>query len=266
MSAHKARKRFGQHFLTDHNIIHKLVRHIMPRADDLMVEIGPGQGALTRPLLDEVDHLHAVELDRDLIALLERQINPQRLTVHAADALRFDFQQLVPQRERALRVVGNLPYNISTPLMFHLIEQLDVVKDMHFMLQKEMVLRLTSTPGTKHWGRLGIMIQYHCQADYLFTVPPGAFSPPPKVDSAIIRLTPHSTLPHEAADYNLFAQMVNQAFTQRRKAIRNGLKSYLTAADIEAAGVNPTTRPDALSLAEFVLLANAAATLKETTT
>jgi|SRR5699024_8816420 len=258
MSAHKARKRFGQHFLTDHNIIHKLVRHIMPHSDDLMVEIGPGQGALTRPLLDAVNHLHAVELDRDLIAMLERQISPQRLTVHASDALRFDFRQLAPEQAHSLRVVGNLPYNISTPLMFHLIEQLEVVKDMHFMLQKEMVLRLTSAPNSKHWGRLAIMVQYHCQANYLFTVPPGAFSPPPKVDSAIVRLTPHSTLPHPAANYGLFAQLVNQAFTQRRKAIRNGVKNYLTAAQIEAIGINPTTRPDALGLAEFVALANAA--------
>lgn len=264
MSAHKARKRFGQHFLTDHNIIHKLVRHIMPRSDDLMVEIGPGQGALTRPLLDEVEHLHAVELDRDLITLLERQISPQRLTVHAADALRFDFRQLAPAQQHTLRVVGNLPYNISTPLMFHLIEQLEVVKDMHFMLQKEMVLRLTAAPGSKHWGRLGIMVQYHCQADYLFTVPPGAFSPPPRVDSAIVRLTPHGNLPYPATNYALFAQLVNQAFTQRRKAIRNGVKAYLTTAQIEATGIDPSTRPDALTLAQFVTLANAANKEKNT--
>ncbi|MBZ2190080.1 16S rRNA (adenine(1518)-N(6)/adenine(1519)-N(6))-dimethyltransferase RsmA [Alcanivorax sp. JB21] len=257
MARHQARKRFGQHFLTDTNLIHRLVRSIAPARDDRMVEIGPGQGALTRPLLDAVDHLHAVELDRDLIRLLERQIAPERLTVHAADALRFDFRTLATD-DKPLRVVGNLPYNISTPLMFHLISQMDVIRDMHFMLQKEMVDRLVASPGTSDWGRLSVMIQYHCDTDFLFTVPPEAFSPPPRVDSAIVRLTPHATLPHPARDYRFFAGLVNQVFTQRRKAIRNGLKSLMTMADIEAAGVDPGLRPDQLSLADFVSLANAA--------
>lgn len=259
MSAHKARKRFGQNFLTDDNIIDKIVRHIVPQRDDLMVEIGPGQGALTRPLIDETDHLHAVELDRDLIALLEQQIHTRHLTIHSADALRFDFSELTHDTDKKLRVVGNLPYNISTPLMFHLIKQLDIIQDMHFMLQKEMVVRLTSQPNTKHWGRLAIMVQYHCQADYLFTVPPTAFNPPPKVDSAIIRLTPHAEKSAIAEDEMLFANLVNQAFTQRRKAIRNGIKSYLSAEEIEAAGIDPGLRPEALNVAEFVQLANVAA-------
>src|SRR5699024_4194774 len=181
-------------FLTDPHVIDKIVRHIQPQPGDLMVEIGPGQGALTRPLLDQVEHLHAVELDRDLIALLQRHIHPRRLTLHESDVLKFDFSALSNTKHHDLRVVGNLPYNISTPIMFHLIEQLNVVKDMHFMLQKEMVTRLTAEPNSKHWGRLSVMVQYHCKAEYLFTVQPHAFSPAPKADSAIIRLTPPTEL------------------------------------------------------------------------
>lgn len=256
---HQARKRFGQNFLTDTGIITQLVRSIAPARDDLMVEIGPGQGALTRPLMDELDHLHAVELDRDLIALLQRTLTARRLTLHQADALRFDFTTLVPDAQQRLRVVGNLPYNISTPLMFHLIRQIDVIQDMHFMLQKEMVERLVATPGSSDWGRLSVMIQYHCQADFLFLVPPEAFRPAPKVDSAIVRLTPHATLPHPVADYAVFAALVGQVFTQRRKAIRNGLKSFLSPAEIETAGIDPGLRPEQLSLADFAALGNAAA-------
>src|SRR5699024_3399032 len=158
---------------------------------------------LTRPLLDAVEHLHAVELDRDLIALLQRQIHPRRLTLHESDVLKFDFRTLSATKQHDLRVVGNLPYNISTPIMFHLIEQLSVVKDMHFMLQKEMVTRLTAAPNSKHWGRLSVMVQYHCNTEYLFTVPPQAFSPAPKVDSAIIRLTPRDPITPTAQDYAL---------------------------------------------------------------
>lgn len=258
MSEHRARKRFGQHFLVDGQLIDRLVRAIDPRDDETVVEIGPGQGALTRPLLDRMQHLHVVELDRDLIAELQRTIVPERLSVHSGDALRFDFRQ-INSAPRSLRVVGNLPYNISTPIMFHLIDQIEVIRDMYFMLQKEVVERLTATPGSSDWGRLSIMVQYHCRAEYLFPVPPQAFRPPPRVDSAVVRLIPHDTLPHPADDYRLFARMVSQAFTQRRKAIRNGLKSWLTAEAITAAGVDAGLRPDALGLADFVALANAAA-------
>lgn len=260
MSTHKARKRFGQNFLTDQSVIDNIVRHINPSPDDLMVEIGPGQGALTRPLLDKINHLHAVELDRDLIALLERQIHPRRLTLHESDVLKFDFRALSINQTQDLRVVGNLPYNISTPIMFHLIEQLEVVKDMHFMLQKEMVTRLTAQPNSKHWGRLSVMVQYHCKAEYLFTVPPHAFSPAPKVDSAIVRLIPRAEQEFKAKDYTLFANLVNQAFTQRRKAVRNSIKPFLNAESIEAVGVDPNLRPDALSVAQYVTLANMAKT------
>ena len=263
MKAHTARKRFGQHFLTDQALVHRMVAAIAPRDDETVVEIGPGQGALTLPLLDEIRHLHVVELDRDLIARLQQTIAPERLSIHAADALRFDFSAL-SKADGDLRVVGNLPYNISTPLIFHLLSHVRCIHDMHFMLQKEVVDRLAARPGTSDCGRLSVMVQYHCQADYLFFVPPGAFSPPPKVDSAVVRLTPHGQLPYPVTDYRLFRQLVTQAFSQRRKVISNGVKSWLSPAQIEAAGVDPRLRPDAIGLAEFAALANAATALQET--
>lgn len=253
----QARKRFGQHFLVDQRIIERLVDCIAPQRDDLMVEIGPGRAALTRPLKEKLEVLHAVEFDRDLIAFLATAFPDGSLKLHEADALRFDFTRLAAG-PCSLRVVGNLPYNISTPLIFHLLDQSGVIRDMHFMLQKEVVDRLTARPGSKDWGRLSVMVQYACQADDLFAVPPGAFSPPPKVDSAIVRLTPHVTPPFPAQDFRLFTLLTRQAFTQRRKAIRNGVKSWLTSDQVAAAGVNPDCRPDDLSVADFVALANMA--------
>lgn len=258
MKDHAPRKRFGQHFLTDTALVEKMVRAIAPTDEQIIVEIGPGQGALTLPLLDQIAHLHVVELDRDLIARLERTIASHRLTLHAADALKFDFSSLAKDGKK-IRVVGNLPYNISTPLMFHLLDQADSISDMHFMLQKEVVDRLTAVPGTSDWGRLSIMIQYVCQSDYLFFVPPTAFSPPPRVDSAVVRLTPLAEPAMKATDFKLFRRMVNQAFSQRRKVISNALKSWLTADQINAAGVDPGKRPDAIGLTDFVSLANHAA-------
>lgn len=252
---HQARKRFGQHFLTDTSVVERMVRAIAPTDEQIVVEIGPGQGALTLPLLDQIKHLHVVELDRDLIAQLEFRIAKQRITIHGADALKFDFSSLVKDGQR-IRVVGNLPYNISTPLMFHLLDQVDVIEDMHFMLQKEVVDRLVAAPSTPDWGRLSVMIQYYCHNDYLFFVPPTAFSPPPKVDSAVVRLTPHQSLPHPADDIDVLRKVVAQAFTQRRKVITNGLKSFLTSEQIVAAGVDPSLRPDSISLAGYVALAN----------
>src|SRR5690554_453259 len=252
---HQARKRFGQHFLTDTSVVERMVRAIAPTDEQIVVEIGPGQGALTLPLLDQIKHLHVVELDRDLIEQLERRIAKQRITIHGADALKFDFSSLVKDGQR-IRVVGNLPYNISTPLMFHLLDQVDVIEDMHFMLQKEVVDRLVAAPSTSDWGRLSVMIQYYCHNDYLFFVPPTAFSPPPKVDSAVVRLTPHQRLPHPADDIDVLRKVVAQAFTQRRKVITNGLKSFLTSEQIVAAGVGPGLRPDSISLAGYVALAN----------
>ena len=257
MSEHRARKRFGQHFLTDAAIIDQLVRSIAPREGDNLLEIGPGQGALTYPLLDAIAHLQVVELDRDLIELLRRRIAPERLSIHQGDALRFDFAALATQTP--LRVVGNLPYNISTPLIFHLLAQAGAIRDMTFMLQKEVVDRLTAEPGSKDYGRLSVMVQYHCQADYLFFVPPGAFSPPPRVDSAVVRLTPYTALPCPADDPAWLARIVTQAFSQRRKAVRNSLKPLLDGAALENAGIDPGLRPDHLSVADYVTLANTTA-------
>ena len=255
MTEHRTRKRFGQHFLHDRNLVDLMVRTLGLQKDDTLVEIGPGRGALTYPLLEKLPHLHVVELDRDLIALLRQENSPDRLTIHESDALRFDFRTLKPA-DKPLRVIGNLPYNISTPLIFHLLSQADAISDMTFMLQKEVVDRLTARPGTRDWGRLSIMVQYHCQADYLFFVPPSAFSPPPKVDSAVVRLMPHASLPHPAEDEEHLRRLVAQAFTQRRKAIRNSLKSQVTLEQFAQAGIDAGLRPDQLSVADYVALAN----------
>ena len=255
MTEHRARKRFGQHFLHDPGIIDRLVRTVAPMAGQKLVEIGPGRGALTYPLLEQVAHLDVVELDRDLIHLLREAVPEERLTIHQADALRFDFRPLAGDLK--LRVVGNLPSNISTPLIFHLLEQAEVIGDMTFMLQKEVVDRLTAAPGTGDYGRLSVMVQYHCQADYLFFVPPGAFQPPPKVDSAVVRLTPHATAPWPARDPVYLGKLVNQAFTQRRKAVRNALKTLVEPDIFDALGIDPGLRPDHLSVADYVALANA---------
>jgi 16S rRNA (adenine1518-N6/adenine1519-N6)-dimethyltransferase len=254
---HRARKRFGQNFLQDQGVIHGIVAAIRPREGEHLVEIGPGMGAMTEPLLDGCKAMDAIELDRDLIPGLRVQFAVQGgLTLHNADALKFDFCSLATD-ERPLRVVGNLPYNISTPLIFRLIEQSHCIQDMHFMLQQEVVNRLAAAPGGGDYGRLSIMVQYHCQVEKLFTVPPEAFNPPPKVHSAIVRLTPYDTPPIPAKDEKLLAQLVTQAFQQRRKTLRNNMKKLLDAEAIEALGIDPGRRPETLSLAEFVQLADA---------
>ncbi|MDT8403347.1 16S rRNA (adenine(1518)-N(6)/adenine(1519)-N(6))-dimethyltransferase RsmA [Sulfuriflexus sp.] len=253
---HRARKRFGQNFLNDANIIAHIVDVIDPQAGDHMVEIGPGQAALTVKLLERLDRLDVIEIDRDLVARLEDlRVQFPGLTIHSADALRFDYRRLQTDDE-PLRVVGNLPYNISTPLLFHLLEQATIIRDMHFMLQKEVVERMAAQPGGSDYGRLSIMVQYRCQVDNLFRVPPTAFRPAPKVDSAIVRLVPHAELPYPARDEQYFARLVNHAFTQRRKTLRKSLKSYVAAAKMEAIGIDPMRRPETLSIAEFVALAN----------
>ncbi|HEX9803197.1 MAG TPA: 16S rRNA (adenine(1518)-N(6)/adenine(1519)-N(6))-dimethyltransferase RsmA [Gammaproteobacteria bacterium] len=254
---HRPRKRFGQNFLHDPGVIRGIVAAIHPKAGERMVEIGPGLGALTAPLLDALGKLDVVELDRDLIPHLERQFAAAGdLRIHNNDALKFDFCSLVTPEER-LRVVGNLPYNISTPLIFHLIEQADCIRDMHFMLQKEVVDRLAAAPGGGDYGRLGVMVQYHCQVERLFTVPPGAFNPPPKVHSAIVRLTPYTEKPVTVRDEGCLRRVVAQAFGQRRKTLRNNLKPLLDSAAIEALGIDPGRRPETLSLKEFAALADA---------
>ncbi len=253
---HRPRKRFGQHFLHDEKVIRDIVAAIAPQPDDTLVEIGPGRGAITRPLLRRLGRMHAVELDRDLVPALARLCaDAGELTLHAADALNFDFARLKPHAGR-LRVVGNLPYNISTPLIFHLLAAAHAIADMHFLLQKEVVERITAQPGGGAYGRLSVMVQYRCRCEKLFGVGNGAFSPPPRVDSALLRLTPYARPCVAVRDEQRFARIVSQAFSQRRKTIRNNLKRWLTVEAIEAAGVDPGLRPERLSLAQFAALAN----------
>ncbi len=254
--SHRPRKRFGQNFLHDPGVIRRIVEAIGPRPGQTMVEIGPGQGALTCELLPALGRLDVVELDRDLIRpLSERCGDKGELRIHQADALRFDFRTLTPG-PRTLRVVGNLPYNISTPLLFHLIDQIDAVQDMHFMLQKEVVERLVARPGSHAWGRLAIMIQYHCRSEMLFTVGPGAFRPAPKVESAVVRLVPHATPPVDVNPDTL-RRLVATAFAHRRKTLRNNLRGLLDPDTITALGIDPALRPERLTLDQFATLANA---------
>lgn len=254
---HKARKRFGQNFLHDAHVIDRIVKSINPKPGQRLVEIGPGQGAITEPLLEALEgKLDVVELDRDLIPILRTKFfRHEGLQIHESDALKFDFGSLTSD-EQPLRMVGNLPYNISTPLMFHLLEFSEQIEDMHFMLQKEVVERLCAAPGDNAYGRLGIMMQYRCEARYLFTVPPGAFSPAPKVESAIVRLTPRKNLPFEAKNFNTFSRVVKAAFAQRRKTIKNNLKGLIDEAGLNSLGIAASTRAETLSIEDFVNIAN----------
>jgi 16S rRNA (adenine1518-N6/adenine1519-N6)-dimethyltransferase len=254
MNDHRPRKRFGQHFLHDRGVVARIVAALAPRPEDHIVEIGPGTGALTRELLARITHLDAVELDRDLIARLESDFPRERLTLHQGDALKFDFCGLAPAGSR-IRVVGNLPYNISTPLLFHLLDQAHCVRDMLFMLQKEVVERLRAAPGGKDYGRLSVMIQYRCAVEKLFDVAPGAFTPPPRVDSAVVRLVPHATPPVTVDDPARFALLVRAAFASRRKTLRNNMKGLLSAEQMLAVGIDPTRRAETLTLEEFATLA-----------
>ena len=254
--SHKPRKRFGQNFLHDKMVIQRIVNSINPRMGEHIVEIGPGEGALTELVLDKIGIMDVVELDRDLIPLLKiRFVTQEGLTIHQADALKFEFCQL-QHDEQKLRIIGNLPYNISTPLLFHLFDNNHCIQDMHFMLQKEVVDRIVAKPGDSAYGRLSIMLQYYCDAEYVFTVKPGAFRPAPKVDSAIVRLVPHAKPPVEINNFDEFSKLVNFSFTQRRKTLRNILKGKLDVSQIEALNIEPTIRPERLSLNDFARLAN----------
>lgn len=251
---HQARKRFGQNFLTDQAIIQQIIASIGPKPGQCLVEIGPGLGALTEHLLDRAGALHAVELDRDLVPILRTQFfNYPGLQLHEADALKFDYAQLYDQaNSRPLRIVGNLPYNISTPLIFHLLSYHAIISDMHFMLQKEVVQRLAASPNDKNYGRLSIMMQYYCQVESLFNVPAQAFRPAPKVESAIVRLIPYSQLPQKVDNITLFEQVLKTAFSQRRKTLRNNLKPLMTDQELADLDIDPNARPEQLEMSAFI--------------
>jgi 16S rRNA (adenine1518-N6/adenine1519-N6)-dimethyltransferase len=249
---HIPRKRFGQHFLADQAVIADIVTAIRPQADDAMVEIGPGLGALTTPLAAVLRRLQVIEIDRDIIARLQRAYPTERVAVHAGDVLEFDFSAL----PRDLRVVGHLPYNISTPLLFHLARYAERIRDMHFMLQREVVERMVAAPGGGDYGRLSVMLQYRFDMQLLFEVPPGAFEPPPRVDSAVVRMHPRPRAQLAAASEAGLAQVVRRAFAQRRKTLRNSLAGLLEAGDYAALGIAPGLRAENLAVAEFVAISN----------
>jgi 16S rRNA (adenine1518-N6/adenine1519-N6)-dimethyltransferase len=253
---HRARKRFGQHFLHDRNIIDRILRAIAPQAGDNILEIGPGQGALTYPLLQRCDRLTAIELDRDLVPVLEQRAPAfGQLEVINADILEFELSSIASTRK--FRLVGNLPYNISTPLMFHLLESADLIEDMHFMVQKEVAQRIVAVPGDSSYGRLSVMLQCRCLCQYLFDVAPTCFRPPPKVDSAMIRLLPLERPKYAIGDAASFARIVQTAFSQRRKTISNSLKSLLDRETIIACGIDPGLRAENLEIADFAKLSRA---------
>lgn len=249
--AHTPRKRFGQHFLHDPYVLSRIVAAIAPREGEVLVEIGPGQGALTRPLLERLPQLTAIEIDRDLAAELATEFSPDRLELIVADALAFDFGNL----PAGLRVVGNLPYNVSTPLLFHLAGFADRIRDMHFMLQLEVVDRMAATHSTPAYGRLSIMLQRRFRVQRLFKVPSGAFRPPPKVESAIVRLVPRPPAEVVAVDEKLFATLVTRAFGARRKTLRNALSSLIDSAGLESLGIDPGVRPENVSPEDYVRIA-----------
>lgn len=253
MAKHRARKRFGQHFLVDPGIIDAIVRAINATGDDVVVEIGPGQGAITDALAATGCELHVVELDRDLAAALRsRYANTPNVSVHEADALQFDFASI----GKPLRIVGNLPYNISTPLLFHLLGFRDRVLDMHFMLQKEVVERMAAEPGSKAYGRLGIMLGCHLGVEALFDVPPESFDPPPEVNSAVVRLDPLPPDRFRIDDEAALSALVARAFMQRRKTLRNALKGEADAEDFAAVGIDPGLRPEQVAIDDYVELSN----------
>lgn len=249
---HIARKRFGQNFLVDPQIVTDIIRAIRPDTDDHVVEIGPGLGALTRPLLRSLNHLHVVEIDRDIVERLRREFSEKKLTIYSADALEFDFAML----GKNLRVIGNLPYNISTPVLFHLSKFTEAIKDMHFMLQKEVVARMVATPSTPDYGRLSVMLHYRFEMEQLFIVSPECFHPAPKVESSVVRIIPRAQPLIEASKEKSFGQIVSAAFSQRRKTLRNTLHAYLTPEDYTALEIDPGKRAENLSVAQFVAIAD----------
>lgn len=252
---HRARRRFGQHFLHDRNVLERIVKAIAPEPTDHFVEIGPGQGALTRPLLERVARLDVIEIDRDLARALAASNDDPRLHVHAADALKFDFTALAAGGA-TLRVAGNLPYNVSTPLLFHLLEQSGSFRDLHVMLQKEVVVRMCASPGGRDYGRLTVALAARCRIERLFDIRPGAFRPPPKVDSSFIRLTPDPGRRATIDDEPVFDRVVAAAFSMRRKRIANALRRVCDVQTIERAGIDPDSRAERVPVEQFIRLAN----------
>jgi 16S rRNA (adenine1518-N6/adenine1519-N6)-dimethyltransferase len=252
---HRPRKRFGQNFLTDGLVVRQILQAIQPEAGQLILEIGPGEAALSMPLAESGAELRLLEIDRDLAARLRaRFAGRENVRVEEGDALKMDLSEVTGGR--VFRLVGNLPYNISTPLLFHVFSWSALIKDMHFMLQHEVVQRMAASPGGKTWGKLSVMCQYHCQVVPLFRVPPEAFTPAPKVESAVVRLVPHAKPPVELRDKKNFEQLVSRAFSMRRKTLRNSLRGMLEASRIESLGIDPGTRPECLDLADFAALSN----------
>ncbi|GAA4013447.1 16S rRNA (adenine(1518)-N(6)/adenine(1519)-N(6))-dimethyltransferase RsmA [Actimicrobium antarcticum] len=251
---HIARKRFGQNFLTDKQVLQDIIQTIAPVSGDTMVEIGPGLGAMTRLLMDDLDQLHVVELDRDLVVRLQKTFDQKKLLIHSGDALQFDFGVLPVPAGKKLRVVGNLPYNISSPLLFHLASFTALVQDQHFMLQKEVVERMVAPPGGKSYGRLSVMLQWRYAMSLRFIVPPTAFDPPPRVESAIVRMIPLEA--PLACNQQALEQVVLKAFSMRRKVLRNCLAGMFTENQLIDAGIDPTLRPETVSLEQYVGLAN----------
>lgn len=249
---HIPRKRFGQNFLVDSQIIAEIIQAIRPSRGDRLVEIGPGLGALTRPLLQTLDHLETIEVDRDIVEQLRREFNEDKLIIHSADALKFDFSQL----GSSLRIIGNLPYNISTPLLFHLNQFCAHILDMHFMLQKEVVERMVAIPSTADYGRLSVMLQNRFEMEPVLTVPAESFHPAPKVQSAVVRMLPLRQPVVSIDQESLFAAVVSAAFSQRRKTLRNTLRDYLKPADYDNLGLDSGLRAENLSVEQFAAIAN----------
>ncbi len=249
---HVAKKKFGQNFLKDSSIIHAIIQSIQPLQDDLLVEIGPGLGALTKPLLEKTKHLFAIELDRDIVNWMQNQYSKNNITIFNEDVLNFNFHQF----DKKIRIVGNLPYNISTPILFKCIEDIKIIADLHFMLQKEVVDRMIAAPSSSEYGRLSVMLQYYFAMEHLVHVPKESFDPEPKVESSFVRLIPYDNYPFVAKNIDQFGIIVKEAFSQRRKTIRNTLKNFMNANDFENIDINPQLRAENLSVSDFVKISN----------
>ena len=257
MNTIRPRKRFGQHFLVDENVLDKIISAISPKEKENILEVGPGTGALTTRLLSYVNHITAVELDRDLAVVLNQKFNPNQLTLIQQDILKLDIESVYNQLncDKGLRIIGNLPYNISTPLIFHLLKSTRFIHDMVFMLQKEVAQRIAASPGNKNYGRLTVMTAIDLNCKILFNVPATAFNPPPKVESTVLQLTPCQ--PEEIKDRDRFSTIVKQAFSQRRKVLRNALQNIVSSDQFKLAEVDPSLRAENISVKQFVRLANA---------